>query len=186
MTRFSWPRPSTPVDSRVLERIGIFANHYRRTERKQVSKKMTPSRLKTKVIGSCMILMLIVFTGVMPGYSAAETSKDYPQDRFVTIDFNNVDINVFIKFISELTGKNFIVDQRVRGNVTIISPTKISVAEAYKVFESVLEVHGFNTVQSGKVTKILPSPEARTSDIETRTGTRPAAPVDRLVTQLIP
>ncbi len=133
-----------------------------------------------------MILLLIVFTGMMASHAAGETSKDFPQDRFVTIDFNNVDINVFIKFISELTGKNFIVDQRVRGNVTIISPTKISIAEAYKVFESVLDVHGFNTVQSGKVIKILPSPEARTSDIETRTGTKPAAPVDRLVTQLIP
>ena len=59
--------------------------------------------------------------------------------RFVTIDFNNVDIVVFIKFISELTGKNFIIDQRVRGKVTIISPAKISIEEAYKVFESVLQ-----------------------------------------------
>jgi len=147
---------------------------------------MKPLLVKPKIIGSCAILLLIVFTGVMASHATGETSKDFPQDRFVTIDFNNVDINVFIKFISELTGKNFVVDQRVRGNVTIISPTKISIAEAYKVFESVLDVHGFNTVQSGKVIKILPSPAARTSDIETRTGTRPAAPVDRLVTQLIP
>ncbi len=147
---------------------------------------MNPAIVKSKVIGSCVILLLIVFAGAISGQAAGETGKDFPQDRFVTIDFNNVDINVFIKFISELTGKNFIVDQRVRGNVTIISPTKISIAEAYKVFESVLDVHGFNTVQSGKVIKILPSPEARTSDLETRTGTKPAAPADRLVTQLIP
>ena len=147
---------------------------------------MNLSIVKFKSIGCSMILFLIVFTGMLSDHATGETSKDFPQDRFVTIDFNNVDINVFIKFISELTGKNFIVDQRVRGNVTIISPTKISIAEAYKVFESVLEVHGFNTVQSGKVIKILPSPEARTSDIETRTGTKPATPVDRLVTQLIP
>ena len=141
---------------------------------------------KSKIIGSCVFLLLIVFTCVMSGHAAVEAAKEFPKDRFVTIDFNNVDINVFIKFISELTGKNFVVDQRVRGNVTIISPTKISIAEAYKVFESVLDVHGFNTVQAGKVIKILPSPEARTSDIETRTGIKPASPADRLVTQLIP
>ena len=55
--------------------------------------------------------------------------------RFVTIDFDNVDIDIFIKFISELTGKNFVIDKAVKGKVTIISPTKISVDEAYKVFE---------------------------------------------------
>ncbi|MGD9098198.1 MAG: hypothetical protein PVF97_08935, partial [Desulfobacterales bacterium] len=60
----------------------------------------------------------------------------------VSIDFNDVDIHLFIKFISEITGKNFIVDQRVKGKVTIISPSQISVDEAYRVFASVLEVHG--------------------------------------------
>ncbi len=147
---------------------------------------MNLSMARSKVFATFLILSLIVIVGVVPGHTAGETDKEFPRDRFVTIDFNNVDINVFIKFISELTGKNFVVDQRVRGNVTIISPTKISVAEAYKVFESVLDVHGFNTVQAGKVIKILPSPEARTSDIETRTKLRPDKPSDRLVTQLIP
>jgi len=133
-----------------------------------------------------MIVLLIIIAGITVTRAHAASSAGNSQDRFVTIDFNNVDINVFIKFISELTGKNFIIDQRVRGNVTIISPTKISVAEAYKVFESVLEVNGFSTVQAGEVTKILPSPEARTSDIPTRTSTRPVKPQDQLVTQLIP
>ena len=45
--------------------------------------------------------------------------------RYVTIDFDNVDIALFIKFISELTGKNFVIDKAVKGKVTIISPTKI-------------------------------------------------------------
>ncbi|MFZ1955629.1 MAG: type II secretion system secretin GspD [Desulfobacterales bacterium] len=147
---------------------------------------MRPTTIHLKLIGYCMLVLLIIAAVITPTRANAASSKDDSQDRYVTIDFNNVDINVFIKFISELTGKNFIVDQRVRGNVTIISPTKISVAEAYKVFESVLEVNGFSTVQAGKATKILPSPEARTSDIPTRTSTKPVTPQDQLVTQLIP
>ncbi|MBW2603145.1 MAG: type II secretion system secretin GspD [Deltaproteobacteria bacterium] len=107
-------------------------------------------------------------------------------ERFISIDFNNVDINVFIKFISELTSRNFVVDQRVRGKVTIISPSKISVKEAYRVFESVLEVHGYTTIKSGEVTKIVPSPDARSKNIETRLKEDAASPVDRVVTQLIP
>ena len=62
-----------------------------------------------------------------PPVSRAENKSE----RFVTIDFNNVDISVFIKFVSDLTGRNFIIDRRVKGKVTIISPTKISVREAY-------------------------------------------------------
>ncbi len=104
----------------------------------------------------------------------------------VSIDFNNVDINVLVKFISEMTGKNFIVDQRVKGKVTIISPSKISVDEAYRVFESVLEVHGYTTVEAGKIIKIVPAPDARSKNIETRLREESSVAEDKVVTQLIP
>jgi len=105
--------------------------------------------------------------------------------RFVTIDFNDVDINLFIKYISELTQKNFIVDREVKGKVTIISPTRISEEEAYQVFESVLEVHGFAAVPSGSVIKIVPSVVARSKNIATlRDGERPSGE-DRVVTQIV-
>ena len=116
---------------------------------------------------------------------AQETETKSPE-QFVSIDFNNVDINVFIKFMSELTGTNFVVDQRVKGKVTIISPSKISLKEAFKVFESVLEVHGYTTVQSGEVVKIIPSPDARSKSIETKLREESSTPRDRVVTQLIP
>ncbi len=106
--------------------------------------------------------------------------------RYVSIDFNDVDIGVFIKFMSELTGKNFVVDQRVKGKVTIISPAKISTDEAYKVFESVLEVNAFATVKAGEIIKVIPSPDARTKNIRTNLIAESASPDDRIVTQLIP
>ena len=107
-------------------------------------------------------------------------------DQFVSIDFNNVDINLFIKFMSELTGTNFVVDQNVKGKVTIISPARISLEEAYRVFESVLEVNGFTTVKAGEIVKILPAPEARTRNIQTLLEQEKAGPEDKVVTQLIP
>src|SRR4030043_990225 len=64
--------------------------------------------------------------------------KPLPEDSLITMDFQDADLNVVIKFIGELTGKNFLVSDNVRGKVTIISPKKITVREAYKVFESVL------------------------------------------------
>ncbi len=121
----------------------------------------------------------------------AQTAKSAPEqtkraEQFVSIDFNNVDINVFIKFMSELTGTNFIVDQRVKGKVTIISPSKITLKEAYQVFQSVLEVHGYTTVESGEMVKIVPSPDARSKSIETRLRQEAIDPADNVVTQLIP
>ncbi|RLB12577.1 MAG: type II secretion system protein GspD [Deltaproteobacteria bacterium] len=115
--------------------------------------------------------------------SNQKISKD--KERFVTIDFDNVDIKTFIKFISELTGKNFVIDPRVRGKVTIVSPAKISVKEAYKVFESVLEVHGFTTVPAGDVIKIVPIISARSKDVETLFKKKNLKPEDKVITQLV-
>ncbi|MBW2635114.1 MAG: type II secretion system protein GspD, partial [Deltaproteobacteria bacterium] len=121
-----------------------------------------------------------------PVQERAVSSKRLKPSQPVSIDFNSVDINVLIKFISEMTGKNFIVDQRVKGKVTIISPSKISVSEAYRVFESVLEVHGFTTVKAGKIIKIVPAPDARSKNIETRLREESGIAEDKVVTQLIP
>ncbi|MDZ7599444.1 MAG: secretin N-terminal domain-containing protein [Desulfobacterales bacterium] len=120
-----------------------------------------------------------------PAAAAADAAPDGAEKR-VAIDFNDVDINVFIKFISELTGKNFVVDNAVRGKVTIISPARISLDEAYRVFESVLEVNGFTSVKAGDVVKIVPAPAARSMNIQTLLEMEKAHPEDRVVTQLIP
>ncbi|HOT48279.1 MAG TPA: secretin N-terminal domain-containing protein, partial [Syntrophales bacterium] len=106
--------------------------------------------------------------------------------KYVTIDFDNVDILAFIKFISELTGKNFVVDESVKGKVSVFSPRKISADEAYKVFESVLEIHGLTTVPSGDVTKVVPSQQAREKSVATRLRAEGIGPNDRVITQIVP
>lgn len=118
---------------------------------------------------------------------AEQPKRPAGSDR-ITINFDNADLRTVIKFISELTGKNFVVDDKVKGTVTIISPTDITVDEAYHVFLSVLEMKGFTVVEAGKVLKVVPSAEARYRDIETfkvedslRIGRE-----DRMITQLIP
>ncbi|MCK9274974.1 MAG: type II secretion system secretin GspD [Syntrophales bacterium] len=121
--------------------------------------------------------------GKNDGKTVSEGSSK--EGQFVTIDFDDVDIRVFIKFMSELAGKNFVVDRAVKGNVTIVSPRKISVKEAYKVFESVLEVHGYTAVDAGDITKIIPVKDAREKSVETRLKEGSITPEDRVVTQII-
>lgn len=111
-------------------------------------------------------------------------SSNTKETTLYNLDFEDIDIKIFIKFISELTGKNFVVDNGVKGKITIVSPTKISVDEAYKVFESVLEVHGFTAVPSGNIIKIIPAIEARSKDIDT-IFKKEENPEDKVVTQII-
>jgi general secretion pathway protein D len=114
--------------------------------------------------------------------------KPLPEDALITMDFQDADLNVVIKFMGELTGKNFLVSDPLRGKVTIISPKKITVREAYKVFESVLEMNGYTAVPGDDAIKIIPSAVARQSGLEIREGKEAKAliPEDRMITQIIP
>jgi general secretion pathway protein D len=115
----------------------------------------------------------------------ADSGKRQTSEKYVTIDFDNVDIGVFIKFVSELTGKNFIVDDKVKGKVTIISPKKIPLQDVYKVFLSVLEVYGFTIVPVGDMVKVIPAVQAREKSVETRLKKEVTDPEDRIITQII-
>ena len=106
-------------------------------------------------------------------------------DGLVSLDFTNTDINEIVKTMSEMTGRNFLVDATVAGQVTIISPTKVTPLEAYDIFLSVLAVNGFTTVEVGKITKIIPRKDAKQNPIPTISGSMPRA-TDTIVTQLIP
>ena len=116
---------------------------------------------------------------------SARPVKKEDSKKYVTIDFDNVDIGVLVKFVSELTGKNFIIDDKVKGKVTVISPKKIPINDVYKVFLSILEVNGFTVVPAGNMVKIIPATLAREKSVETRTKNEPGAPDDRMVTQIV-
>lgn len=92
-----------------------------------------------------------------PGTVAA-TPASAPAGK-ISLDFKDVDLPVLVKFFSELTQRNFVIDEKVRGKVTIFSPSKLSIDDAYRVFLSVLELKGFAAVPSGEVTQILPVAE---------------------------
>jgi len=106
-----------------------------------------------------------------PAASAApaeqvELRKIKSDDDYVTLNFTNIDINALIKVMSELTRRNFILDEKVTGKITIMTPTKMSPDEAYQVFLSALEIKGFTTVEDGSVTRIIPAAMARQSGIK--------------------
>ena len=76
-------------------------------------------------------------------------------------NLRNADIRAVIDEVSRVTGKNFLVDPKVTGKISIVSSSPMSDKELYQVFLSVLQVSGYTAVPSGSVIKIIPSMEAR-------------------------
>lgn len=97
------------------------------------------------------------------------TKENFPE-TIESFDFPNVELADIIKTISELTGKNFIIDPGVRGKITIIAPSKITVAEAYKAFLSALAINGYTVVPSGSFLKVKNARNAQRDSIETYSG----------------
>src|ERR1700733_11525902 len=79
----------------------------------------------------------------------------------ITPNFKDADITQIAEAVSAATGKNFIIDPRVRAQVTMLSSTPMSPSAFYEAFLSILQVYGFIAVPSGDVVKILPDANAR-------------------------
>ena len=104
----------------------------------------------------------------------------------VSLDFKDIELPDLIQTISELTGKNFIYDESVRGKVTIISPSSMSLDEAYRVFLTVLSVKGYTVVPSGEVNKIILTRQAKESNLPTAVEGGRRNVNEQYVTRIIP
>lgn len=103
----------------------------------------------------------------------------------VTLDFKDVELTDLIQTISEMTGKNFVYDDSVKGKVTIISPRGMSLDEAYQVFLSVLSVKGYTIVPSGKMNKVVRTQEAKENTVPTGSDADQSG-AEQVVTRLVP
>jgi general secretion pathway protein D len=128
--------------------------------------KMMKSMMKFSVlIGIGLFFVVITASPVYPEAKKGEK---------VTFNFIDVELPTITKFISEVTKKNFIFDERVKGKITIIAPSKLSIEEAFNLFTSVLELKGFTVIPSGvDAYKIIPSAEVKQRGIEVAKDTRP-------------
>ncbi len=113
-----------------------------------------------------------------PGVSLGQTQGA------ITPNYKDADLSQIIEAVSAVTGKNFIVDPRVRAQVTMLSSTPMSPDAFYQAFLSILQVHGFVAVPAGKVIKILPDANARqmpANDLPSNVSSTS----DEIVTQVI-
>ncbi|MFV1973146.1 MAG: type II secretion system secretin GspD [Thiohalobacterales bacterium] len=102
----------------------------------------------------------------------------------VTLNLKDADISALISTVAEVTGRNFIIDPRVKGKVTVVSSRPMDSEEVYQVFLSILKVHGFAAVPSGAVIKIVPDVNAKQDGIPT-VGEADTPAGDEMVTRVV-
>src|SRR3990167_5888554 len=112
-------------------------------------------------------------------------SPTAPSEELVYLNVQDADIRDVVKQISKATSRNFIIDDKVRGKVTIISERPMTREEAYQTFLSALEVAGFTIVKGpAGVIKIIPLKDAVQEPIPTHVDSTPVT--DMFITRLIP
>src|SRR4029077_6504439 len=104
-----------------------------------------------------LICLLAVLSGFLLPFTLRAESGGNASGR-VSLDFNDVELSVFVRFISELTGKNFVLDDVVKkagGKISVYSPTKVTPDQAYSMFVSALEVSRLAVVSKGNIHQIV-------------------------------
>lgn len=128
-----------------------------------------------------------VLLGLLGLCAAAGTlAQDAPSTNGkVQLNLEDSDIRQLINTVARYTNTNFVVDQRVKADVTVVSPRPMPPEELYQVFLSVLDVHGYSAIDVGDITKIVPSVNAKQGPIPSgseRVNNRG----DELITHVVP
>ncbi len=112
--------------------------------------------------------------------SAAPRAADEP----VVLNFVNAEIDAVVKAVSDITGRNFILDPKVKGTINIISARAVPRSLVYPTLLSALRLQGWAAIESGNMTKIVPEADAKQHGSSVSVGAMPPAGGDRLVTQV--
>lgn len=109
------------------------------------------------------LLLAMTCIGLTPTltHAAPAAGVTAQQDESWTINMKDADIRDFIEQVSSISGQTFVVDPRVKGQVTVVSQAPLSLSEVYQLFLSVMSTHGFSVVSQGDQARIVPNTDAR-------------------------
>ena len=132
-----------------------------------------------------MLFRCLAWLGALLALAVAGTMPASAQDAdTVTLNFVNADIDAVVKAVGEITGRNFLVDPRVKGTINIVSARPVAKALVYPTLLSALRMQGFAAVESEGVVKIVPEADAKTQASPVQRGAVTASG-ERIVTQVI-
>jgi len=103
-----------------------------------------------------------------------------------TLNFNNVDIRTFIKFVSEFTKENYVLDSRIKGNITVYSQKAVPVEDIDKIFSIILNLYGYTVIKKENISLIVPIPDGKVKSGEINIGKVPEQKRETFINQIIP
>src|SRR5580704_17831504 len=116
----------------------------------------------TQPLYSSRLAAVLALSGLLLTLALPAAPQSRAQEgATITPNYKDADLSQIIQAVSEVTGKNFIIDPRVNAKVTMLSATPMTPAAFYEAFLSVLQVYGYVAVPAGKVIKIVPNTDAR-------------------------
>ena len=158
----------------------------------QLATKMSALMLTKKpsqlLAGLLMLASMLLTLNVYAQANAAPKASAQPANDSadVRINMNNAEIRSVIQWVAEKTNKNFIIDPRVKGRISVLSNQPMSMDQAYQVFLTALDVYGFAAVESGNNVKIIPNAQARSAGLPiVETFNNPDADNSELVLHVI-
>jgi len=141
------------------------------------------NRQTTAIRLSCITRYITTKTLYALVIALAFNGATFAEDQ-ITLNLKDADIRALISTVSKFTGKNFIIDPRIKAKVTVVSAKTMGTDEVYQVFLSVLQVHGFAAVPVGSVIKIVPEVNAKQGPLPLIKG-RSSHAGDQLITKII-
>lgn len=117
-----------------------------------MTEPVSPTRISrcSRLASVCLTVMALTYAAGLPAQQAT-----------ITPNYKDADIRQVIEAVGEVTGKNFILDPRVKAQVTMLSAAPMTPDAFYEAFLSILSVYGFVAVPAGDIIKILPDANAR-------------------------
>ena len=132
-----------------------------------------------------LILSSIVVFSVGLVEQAQATDEESLTQQTWTVNFKDTDIQELIRFVAKASNRTIIVDPKVKGKVQVISANPVNAEELYALFLSILEIHGFAAVDSGDITRIIPSKDARAAPVPVIRDQESLSTSSEIVTQVI-
>ena len=101
----------------------------------------------------CSAALLALALGLLLANASSQAAEQVADDTWV-VNIKSADIHEFVSQVAQITGKTFVIDPRLKGNVTVVSSVPMNADAVYELFLSVLRVHNFTASPSGDVIRI--------------------------------
>jgi len=140
------------------------------------------------LLSACAGAMLFALCSPMSQGQTAQPAgpnKDFVENgENVSLNFNGADIDAVIRAVGKISGRNFIIDPRVKGTINIVTSRPVNRTMVYPILLSALRLQGYTVVESGNVSKVLPEADAKLHAVPSGKNAAPAEGGDRIVSQV--